>query len=113
MSNTANWSYTQTAQVKPWISYDTKSQDSVYGDPYEIKCTWSARAEQRTSLGGQSSAGGDEFVSKHFIYTEDKRPKALDLILINDPKAQWEEIKAIDFYDMSFFGEEPDFTLVT
>ncbi|SJN24425.1 hypothetical protein FM109_05480 [Vibrio casei] len=55
---------------------------------------------------------GQEFVSKNEIFTEDKRPKYLDLIQLNGD-TQWQEIRSVTGWDMSFFNEEPDFKLVT
>lgn len=44
--------------------------------------------------------------------TEDRRPKYLDLIHF-DGSNGWEEIRSVTNWDMSFFGEQPDFLLVT
>ena len=106
LSKTANWSYTNTATVRPFISVDLMTQEAVYGEAYEIACTWTAKSEQARS------SDGAEFVSKHHIYTEDKRPKYLDLIQLNG-STEWEEIRSVTGWDMSPFGEEPDFLLVT
>jgi len=46
------------------------------------------------------------------FYTEDHRPRYLDLILLNG-STDWQEIRAVTGWDMSFFDEEPDFLLVT
>ncbi|QFY99415.1 glycoprotein [Pseudomonas aeruginosa] len=51
-------------------------------------------------------------MSRHQIYTEDRRPKYLDLIQF-DGSNGWEEIRSVTSWDMSFFGEQPDFLLVT
>ena len=42
MSNTANWSYTNTATIKPFLSLDLMTGVKVYGEPYDIACTWVA-----------------------------------------------------------------------
>lgn len=109
MSNTANWSYTNTAKVKTRISVDQWSGETVYSEPYEINCTWSAKAQEERDDNGQ------EFVSKNEIFTEDERPKHLDLILLNgqDEATDWQEIRSVTSWDMSFFGEVPDYKLVT
>ncbi|VFT07340.1 glycoprotein [Pseudomonas aeruginosa] len=39
-------------------------------------------------------------------------PKYLDLIQF-DGSNGWEEIRSVTNWDMSFFGEDPDFLLVT
>lgn len=112
MSATANWSYTNIATVKPFVSIDMMSGQTIYGEPFEIACTWAAKNEMMRAEGGQSGAQGAEFISRHMIYTEDKRPKYLDLIQF-DGSDGWEEIRSVTNWDMSFFGEEPDFLLVT
>lgn len=112
MSNTANWSYTNEATIRPFISIDQMTGETLYGEEYTIACTWEAKHELVRAGGGQSGAQGAEFVSRHMIYTEDKRPKYLDMIKFTG-SAGWEQIRSVTNWDMSFFGEEPDFLLVT
>lgn len=112
MSATANWSYTNVAIVRPFVSIDLMTQATIYDDEYEIACTWAAGGEQVRDAGGQGGAQGAEFVSRHTIYTEDARPKYLDMISF-DGSDGWEEIRSVTNWDMSFFGEAPDFKLVT
>lgn len=112
MSVTANWSYTNEAQVKPFIRMDTWTGVIEYGEPYVIKCTWEISAEQFRDNNGA------EFVSRHKIYTEDLRPKKLDQIRLkastdSEDWTEWEEIRDRTEWDMSFFGEVPDVRLVT
>lgn len=106
MSKTANWSYTNTATVKPLLGFDQWTQQSTYGDEYIINCTWEAKSEQ------MRDSEGNEFVTKNIIYTEDSRPNYLDLIKLNG-KDDFEEIRSVTEWDMSFFGETPDFKVVT
>lgn len=112
MSNTANWSYTNVATIRPRIGADTWTGEVQYGPEYEIACTWAAEAEQQRDMGGQGGASGAEFISRHIIYTEDRRPQYLDLISF-DGSNGWEEIRSRTEWDMSFFGETPDVRLVT
>lgn len=114
MSSVARWSYKNTATVKPFVSMDDWTGATVYGPEYTIACTWTADSEQVRETGGQSGARGAEFVSKHTIFTEDRRPKYLDLIMF-DGSDGWEEIRAVTSWDMSSLGEpdSPDFKLVT
>jgi hypothetical protein len=106
LSATANWSYTNVATVRPFLSIDLMSQETLYGPEYEIACTWAAKSEQARD------DNGAEFVSRHMIYTEDSRPKYLDMIQFEGSDG-WEEIRSVTNWDMSFFGEDPDFLLVT
>ncbi len=112
MSSIARWSYKNTATVKPFVSIDDWSGKTVYGPEYTITCNWTADAEQARETGGQSGARGAEFVSKHIIYTEDARPKYLDLIMF-DGSDGWEEIRAVTGWDMAMFNDTPDYKLVT
>lgn len=112
MSNTANWSYANTATVRPFQSVDQWSGETIYGEEYTIACTWTAESQQEREMGGQSGARGNEFVSRHIIFTEDPRPQYLDLIQLNGSE-EWEEIRSRTQWDMSFFGETPDYRLVT
>lgn len=105
MSETSNWSYTNVATIKPRIG-ESEWGGVEYGPEYEIACTWTAKAEQ------MRDSNGAEFVSRSQIFTEDKRPKYLDMIRLNGSE-QWQEIRGVNEWDMSFFDEEPDILLVT
>jgi hypothetical protein len=107
VSKTANWVYTNTATVRPWIGENGVTGEIDYGPDYEIACTWTAEAKLTTAN------NGEEFMSTNVIYTEDGRPRCQDKILINDPVAGWQEIRALTSWDMSFFGESNDYKLVT
>lgn len=107
MSLISRWSYTNTATVKPFVSEDGENGGITYGTPYEIACTWTAEAKQARD------DRGFEFVSAYVIYTEDARPQYRDSILINDPGAPWQEIRARTSWDMSPFNDTPDYKLVT
>lgn len=111
MSNTANWSYTNTAQVRPVTGRDQWG-GKTYGTVYEIACTWTAEATQERERGGMQGAQGAEFIARHTIFTEDARPQYLDEVMF-DGSDGWEEIRSRTNWDMSFFGEIPDFKLVT
>lgn len=106
MSATANWSYTNTATVKPFISIDQWSGETTYGEEFEIACTWTAKSEQ------MRDDNGKEFISNYEISTENSTPKYLDLIQLNG-HSEWQEIRSRTEWDMSFFEEEPDYKLVT
>lgn len=106
MSQTANWSYTNKATVKPRTGNIDKYGDPEYGTEYEIACTWGANAKQAAANAGR------EFLVKNTIYTEDPRPQYLDMIKLNGSD-QWEEIRERQAFDMSFFGEVPDYFLIT
>ena len=105
MSATSSWSYTNTATVKPFTGI-SEWGGVTYGEEYTISCTWTAVSQQ------ERDSTGAEFVSRFEIFTEDARPKMLDMIKLNGD-AEWQEIRSRTFWDMSFFGETPDFRLVT
>ena len=115
MSTTANWSYTNVATVWPHTTsaetgggWGGGSSDE-YGAPYQIACTWVG--------GGDTTSNhkGEEFMPKMTYYHEDKRVKFGDLIArgATTDRSQSDPIQLHDEYDMSFFGEEPDFKSVT
>lgn len=106
MSETARWVYTNKAQVRPFLGIDMRTGARQYGAAYEIACTWTAESEQ------QRADDGAEFVSRRTIFTEDPRPKFLDLVLV-EGGSEWEEVRSKTDWDMSFFGENPDYKLVT
>jgi len=109
MSSVARWSYTNTATVKPLLSFDLDNQTPVYGDEYVIACTWAAESKE---MRGQD---GKEFVSNYIIWSEDARPKHLDLIKLNTvAPTDWQEIRSHMEWDCSMFdGDVPDFRTVT
>lgn len=113
MSETANWSYTNVATVKPYLGIEEWTGKKLYGEPYEIACTWAIDGLQRESgQGGGGVLSGSERVITNVIYTEDLRPKELDLISLADSNS-FNEIKKRVEYDMSFFDEIPDVVLTT
>lgn len=111
MSDTANWSYANTATVWPVLAEDDAwgGSSPSYGAPYFIACTWVGGGDETST-----APDGREFVPKYKFYHEDKRVKYGDLIakgeqtdqLVADPIQNHVE------YDMSFFDEEPDFLSV-
>lgn len=106
MSKMSRWAYRNTATVKPRTGNVDKYGQAEYGPTYEIACTWGANAKQLAALGGR------EYVIKNTIYTEDSRPKYLDMIQLNG-STEWEEIREVQQFDMSPFGETPDYFLIT
>lgn len=112
MSSLARWTYTNTATVKPFLGEDGENGGITYGTEYTIACTWTAEAKQYREAGAPAGRG-IEFVSTYVIYTEDARPKYLDQILINEPGAPWQQIRARTAWDLSFFNDTTDFKLVT
>lgn len=108
MSSIARWSYTNTATVRPWLGQDSYTQEIAYGEPYEIACTWAAESKE------MAAADGTEFVSAYIIWSEDARPKHLDLIKLNTvAETDWQEIRSHMEWDMSMFADVPDYRTVT
>lgn len=111
MSKTANWSYTNIAEVRAVIGRDQWGAQQ-YGPVYEIACTWAAEGKQERDRGGMSGSQGTEFIGNMTFWTEDPRPKYGDQIRQKGAEL-WEPIRARMDWDMSFFGEIPDYRLVT
>ena len=105
MSEIARWSYKNTATVQPFTGID-KRGGKTYGPAYEIACTWEANSKQA------ATPAGLQFISRHLIYTEDARPKYLDLITLNG-HSDAEEIKSRTEWDMEMFNDVPDYLLIT
>jgi len=110
MSATANWSYTNTARIRPFISQDGMTGEIVYGDEYAIACTWAAESKV---FRNPASKDGEEYVSSYITWSEDPRPKRGDLILLDSPVVDWQEILDHMEWDMSPFGETPDYRTIT
>ena len=105
MSSIARWTYTNTAVVRPFEGVDEWGK-STYGTEYEIACTWGTKGQQ------ERKNDGAELVDTNTIYTEDPRPKRLDMIRLNGHD-EWQEIRGRVEYDMSFFDDTPDYELTT
>jgi len=88
------------------MSIDLMTGETQYGDEYTIACTWTAEAAQ------ERDDRGAEFVSRHQVFTEDDRPKYLDMIRLGD-SGEWEQIRSVTGWDMAMFSDTPDFKLVT
>ncbi|MNJ16347.1 hypothetical protein D3C77_106080 [compost metagenome] len=104
--------YNNTAAVRPFVSSDDFTGDVVYGDEFEIACTWAAESK---TFRNPASLGGDEFVSNYIIWSEDARPKYRDLIKLNTvAPTDWQEIRSHMEWDMECLGDPvPDFRTVT
>lgn len=111
MSELSRWTYTNTATVRPFEGVNEWGK-STYGTEYEIACTWGTNGTQERGVGGQSGASGAELVDSDTIYTEDARPKRLDMIKLG-ANGEWQEIRGRVEYDMSFFEDTPDYELTT
>lgn len=112
MSSISRWSYKNIALVHPFISFDDFTRQTIFGDPYEIACTWTAGGgEPNTS---RTDVEGREYVCKSKIWCEDPRPKFRDEIEMPGSYGR-ETIKNVIHYDMSALGEpnSPDFELST
>lgn len=107
MSEIAAWANTNTATVKPFQGKNGMTGKVIYGEPYEIACTWIADGKV------YRDSAGKEFVSNYTIFTEDARPQTLDQVLIDSPGALWQEILQRLEWDMSMFDMAPDYKLVT
>lgn len=113
MSSIARWSYTEVAEVKPILGFDGATQESVYGEPYQIKCAWQDKAEAKVS-----PETGEEFLSQRVYSTEDPRIKLGDQIRpVSDlvDGEDWQRVRLVEKFPMSMFGksEKPDFGAVT
>lgn len=107
-NTTAGWANTNFATVKPRLDTNTENGGAVWGEPYQIECTW--RMPKQVIM--QSDSQGRERVPKWTVWTEDSRPREFDMIRLNSAEPDFREIltgRGED--DMSFFGEPPTFTL--
>lgn len=114
MSATSRWSYTNVATVWPRGAQNDYEGGWDYGEPYAIKCTWTAKSEQRTGN------GGEQFVSTVDFFHEDARVRYGDMIVKGDhsalaaPPLEARSIKGHTDWDMSFFNDPmPDYRSTT
>lgn len=118
MSSVSRWVYTNDATVWKRLGTDQWNGGAAWGEPFTIKCTWTAGSKVVVD------SGGKEFVSTCEYFHEDGRVDHGDRIiqgvytdLIPTSIAGTEVIKAHTNWDMSFFGKKdkafPDFRSVT
>lgn len=108
-NTTSGWANTNTATVRPRGETDTENGGVMWGEPYEIECTWRMPKEQKVL----SDSQGREVVPAWEVHTEDARPRVFDEIRLNSTNPEWREILGKNEDDMSFFGEPPAFRLDT
>lgn len=107
MSELANWSYTSTATVYPFVDEDLFNGGALFGDPYTIACTWKfGGGAIRRTAGGQGGALGDEFVANMLVYTEDTRPTYRDEIVLDRVPGRM-VIRSVDGAPNPFAPEQP------
>lgn len=105
MSRVSRRFYTYTATVEPFTGKDAWGSPT-YGTPYTIACTFVSEQSPH------KDAEGIEFVSRYSVFTEDSRPKYLDRITL--PRMDTPDIiRQVTTWDTSFFGDTPDYKLVT
>lgn len=106
-NTTAGWANTNTATVQARGDTDTENGGTIWGQPYQIECTWRMPKEQKVL----SDSQGREVVTAWEVYTEDSRPRPFDRIRLNSTNPEWREILGTNEDDMSFFNEPPTFRL--
>ncbi len=107
MSTLANWSYKAVATVRPWLGEDTEQGGEVFGEPYEILCSWEAGGKEQRLI----SSTGVPFLPTFELWTESALPKHLDRITIAGTPIQDVEIRAVQGYGMEMFDDLPDYRL--
>lgn len=115
MSVTANWSYTNVATLWANLGRDPETREPLWGEPYTIACTFATMGDTQTDDNGQ------EFVPQDTVWHEDQvEIKAGDRVVIGEsvddhasPPNRAKSIRKVGGWDMSFFGEEPDFVFYT
>ena len=114
MSAAANWSYTATATLWPWLGRDDWTGKETFGPPELVACDYSAKSERRTD------ARGDEFVTRQLIYTERAGIKQQDRVLIGDFSGQADplaagalEVRAVQRYADTFDRAADDYEVAT
>ncbi|MCC4288514.1 hypothetical protein [Vreelandella aquamarina] len=115
MSATSRWVYTNQATL--WLQTgkrDPYTREPLFSGPHVIACTFENMGDTQTDDNGQ------QFVPRDTVWHEDSLPiKSGDRIVIGDalddaePPATAKAIKKVGGWDMSFFGEAPDFVLYT
>lgn len=115
MSHTARWTYTNQSTI--WLQTgerDEYTREPIYDGPHVIACTFENMGDTQTDYNGQ------QFVPRDTVWHENPLTiKAGDRIVIGaaledeTPPATAKTIKKVGGWDMSFFGEEPDFVLFT
>lgn len=118
MSSIGRWSYKNVMTVRPWLAAANEfdGTPAQYGAPYQIACTWTAKREQ------MRDARGQEFTTTYQVWHEARSPEGLDvrvpqmldLITLGagDGPAD-QEVRDTTYWDMSPFGDVPDYMTVT
>lgn len=114
MSATARWTYTNVSTLWPNLGRHPETREPVWGAPVVIACTFETMGDTQTDENGK------EFVPQDTVWHEDKTPiKAGDRVVIGEsltdllPPDRSKVLRKVGGWDMSFFGEEPDFVFYT
>lgn len=113
MSAAANWSYTASATLWPWLGRDDWTGQETFGPPVVIACDYAAESKIRTDDLGR------EFTSRQVIYTERADVKMGDRVLIGEHAnpspivaGAW-EVRAVKRSADTFDRIADDYELVT
>lgn len=114
MSATARWSYTNSATIWRQGPRDPVTREPTWEAPIVIDCTFESDGKLQTT------DNGEQFTPNHTVYHEDARKIGSgDRILVGEvsdaatPPENSEVIQRTGMFDMSFFGEDPDFVIYT
>lgn len=105
VSSIAAWSYRAIATVRPYLGEDTEEGGIVYGEPYEIACSWEAGGNER------QDANGDEFVSTYELWTGDARPKHNDRVTVAGTLIADLPVRQVQGFGMEMFNDVPDYRI--
>lgn len=92
-----------TAIVRPWLGEDTEQGGDVFGDPYEILCSWEAGGKERRDANGQ------EFVPRYEVWTEATTVKHRDRVTVLGTPLADLEVRDVQGYGMEMFDDLPDY----
>lgn len=114
MSATSRWSYTNVATLWTEGPRDPYTGVPGWSGPHHIACTFETMGETQTDDSGQ------QFVPQDTVWHENPMAiKAGDRIVIGEsldipnPPANAKIVRKVGMWDMSFFGESPDYVLFT
>ena len=114
MSATSRWAYQNVATLWTEGPRDPYTREPTWDGPHVIACTFETMGDTQTDDNGQ------EFVPQDTVWHESPMQiNSGDRIVIGEeliditPPARAKTIRKVGMWDMSFFGETPDYVLFT
>lgn len=93
--------------MRPWLGEDTEQGGEVFGEPYEIACSWEAGGQEQRLL----TSTGIPFLPRFELWTEATTVKHKDRVTVVGTPVEDLEVRDVQAFGMEMFDDIPDYRI--